>query len=387
MEVLCTSIIPIKFNDAEFTRKIETYCKHNSIVSDYTYYGGLINLKAIPDINTNFLRLYHIPSHKTDIQCAFCETTLTIILTWKNNYKDYFELVNNSLSKRKKLVQRVLNYNPKDEQLKPLLNVIKKYENDGVGINYAFTFYSIYDNNFTQSCEQHIKVLAEPSLINMDDMLSSIDINTTYSYKSKVDKEMLKTIKNIDLCGDQKTYVTWASIVTLSKDNQMFIRNHITLTLIEILIQRIWNLCYTQNKKLNDCITNIKTYSTDINQTIIDTYQILIESKNCISATYSSRISGLYKAIIESSQLSNNVNDLEQKLNYLIVFSNSITQNKNKSIQESSEILLFLIAIAQVIPIFFNLPIITHYMISISTVFSLCILGVILIRFKYRHKK
>lgn len=219
----------------------------------------------------------------------------------------------------------------------------------------------------------------------MDDMLSSLDINTTYSNKSKVNKELLKSIKDIDLCSDQKTYVTWASIVSLSKDRQMFIRNHITLTLIEILIQRIWNLCYTQNKELNDCITNIKTYSTDINQTIIDTYQILIESKNCISATYSSRISGLYKAIIESSQLLNNVNDLEQKLNYLIVFSNSITQNKNKSIQESSEILLFLIAIAQVVPIFFNLPIITHYMISIGTVFSICILGVILIRFKYRH--
>ena len=385
MEVLCTSIIPIKLNNTEFTREFEFYCKQNSIISDYTKYEGLINLRAIPDINANFLRFYHIPSPKTDIQCAFCETTLTIILTWRNNYNDYYELVNHSLSKRKKLVKRVLSFNPKDEQLIPLLNVIKNYKNEGVGINYAFTFYSIFDKSFTQSCEQHIKVLAEPSLINMDDMLSSLDINTTYSNKSKVNKELLKSIKDIDLCSDQKTYVTWASIVSLSKDRQMFIRNHITLTLIEILIQRIWNLCYTQNKELNDCITNIKTYSTDINQTIIDTYQILIESKNCISATYSSRISGLYKAIIESCQLLNNVNDLEQKLNYLIVFSNSITQNKNKSIQESSEILLFLIAIAQVVPIFFNLPIITHYMISIGTVFSICILGVILIRFKYRH--
>ena len=143
-------------------------------------------------------------------------------------------------------------------------------------------------------------------------------------------------------------------------------------------------MCYTKNNELNDLITNIKSQTIDIHTAIVDTYQILIESKNCISATYSSRISNLYKAIVESSQLKNNTQDLEQKLNYLIVFANSINQNKNRRIQESSEIMLFMIAIAQVVPLFFDLPLLSHYWLSSTIVLLICVIGIWLIRNKYK---
>lgn len=79
--------------------------------------------------------------------------------------------------------------------------------------------------------------------------------------------------------------------------------------------------------------------------------------------------------------LKSNIEDLEQKLNYLIVFTNSINQSKNRYLQQSSEILLFFIAIAQVVPLFFDLPILTHRVISIVTMVAICIIGVLLIRF------
>ena len=384
MDVYCTSVIPIKIRDDKLTREIIDICKNQEILSDYHSYEGAINLKTIPDINTRDLEFYHIPSSKTDIQCVFGESTLTIILTWENTYQDYYELVNKSLQKRKKLVKRVVEYNPKDETLSPLLKLLERYKDYGLSINYAFTFYSVCDKDFSPTCEQHLKVLAEPSVINMDDMLSSQNKNSLYSPKTKLNKEILRTIKDVDLYSEQKTFVTWASIVSLSKNKEVFIKNHITLTLIELLIQRIWNLCYAQNNNLNDYITNIKKNSKNINKIIIDTYRILIESKNCISATYSSRLSAIYSAIVESSQLVKNIEDLEQKLNYLIVFTNSINQSKNSYLQQSSELLLFFIAIAQVVPLFFDLPIVTHNMISIGTVVSICVLGILLIRFKYR---
>ena len=384
MDVYCTSVIPIKIRDSKLTSEIISICKNQKILCDYQSYMGAINLKTIPDINTRDLEFYHIPSSKTDIQCVFGESTLTIILTWENTYQDYYELVNKSLQKRKKLVKRVIESNPKDEALSPLLKLLERYKDYGLSINYAFTFYSVCDVDFSPTCEQHLKVLAEPSVINMDDMLSSLNTNSLYSPKTKLNKEFLRTIKDVDLYSEQKTFITWASIVSLSKNKEVFVKNHITLTLIELLIQRIWNLCYTQNNNLNDYITNIKENSKDINKIIIDTYRILIESKNCISATYSSRLSGIYSAIVESSQLAKNIEDLEQKLNYLIVFTNSINQSKNRYLQQSSELLLFLIAIAQVVPLFFDLPIVTHNIISIGTVVSICILGILLIRFKYR---
>ena len=385
MDVYCTSIIPVKLPNARLTKEIISICKNQQLLSDYCNYSGEINLKNIPDINIKPFNFYYIPSKKTDIQCAFSESTLTLILTWKNTYNDYYSLVNQSLEERKRLVKRVLEYNPKDECLSPFMKLLEKYRDKGLIINYAFTFYSIYDKNYTETSEQHLKILAEPSVINMDDMLSSEDLSVRYSPKTKVNKEILGTINDVDLYTEQKTFITWASIVTLSKSEEFFVRNHITLTLMELLIQRIWNLCYSQNNSLNNCITNIKKYSKEINKIITDTYRILIESKNCISATYSSRLSGIYSAIVESSQLHKNIEDLEQKLNYLIVFTNSINQNKNSRLEQGSEILLYLIAIAQIVPLFFRVPFVTHNIISIGTIFVICVLGVFLIRSRYHN--
>ena len=384
MELFCTSVIPIKLCNAEVTKEVLQICKERQILLDYTSYTGEFDLRANPDINTSFLKLYHIPSSQTDIQCAFCETTLTIVLTWKNTYEDYYQLVNSLLQGRKQVVKRVVEYSPKDASLVPLLDLLKQYMSRGVAINYAFTFYSVYDYAYNSANEQHLKVLVEPSIINMDDMLSSADTYVEYTAKTEVNKKLLNSIQNIDMSNEQETYITWASIVSLSRNREMCIRNHIMLTQIEILIQRIWNMCYTKNNELNDLITNIKSQTIDIHTVIVDTYQILIESKNCISATYSSRISNLYKAIVESSQLKNNTQDLEQKLNYLIVFANSINQNKNRRIQESSEIMLFMIAIAQVVPLFFDLPLLSHYWLSSTIVLLICVIGIWLIRNKYK---
>lgn len=384
MEVFCTSVIPIKLCNAEVTKEVLQICKERQILLDYTSYTGEFDLRANPDINTSFLKLYHIPSSQTDIQCAFCESTLTIVLTWKNTYEDYYQLVNSLLQGRKQVVKRVVEYSPKDASLVPLLDLLKQYMSRGVAINYAFTFYSVYDYAYNSANEQHLKVLVEPSIINMDDMLSSADTYVEYTAKTEVNKKLLDSIQNIDMSNEQETYITWASIVSLSRNREMCIRNHIMLTQIEILIQRIWNMCYTKNNELNDLITNIKSQTVDIHTVIVDTYQILIESKNCISATYSSRISNLYKAIVESSQLKNNTQDLEQKLNYLIVFANSINQNKNRRIQESSEIMLFMIAIAQVVPLFFDLPLLSHYWLSSTIVLLICVIGIWLIRNKYK---
>ncbi len=385
MKTYCTSIIPVKIPNPKLTKEIISVCKSQHLISDYNTYNGVINLKSVPDINIKPFSFYYIPSNKTDIQCAFSESTLTIILTWKNTYSDYYSLVDQSLMERKRIVERILDFNPKDENLLPIMKLLERYKSHGLCVNYAFTFYSICDENFTEEDEQHIKVLAEPSVVNMDDMLSSKDTVFQYAPTTIINKEVLETIKDVDLYSEQKTFITWASIVSLSKNKEVFVKNHVTLTLMELLIQRIWNLCYSQNMNLNDCITNINKHSKDTNKVVIDTYRILIESKNCISATYSSRLSGIYSAIVESSHLPEHIEDLEQKLNYLIMFTNSINQTKNRRLQQGSEILLFLIAIAQVVPLFFNLPIVTHNIISVGTVVVICILGVLLIRSRYRN--
>lgn len=77
MDVLSTSIIPIKIPNAKLTKEIISICKDREMISDYVNYNGVINLKTIPDISLKPFDFYYIPSSKTDIQCAFSESTLT----------------------------------------------------------------------------------------------------------------------------------------------------------------------------------------------------------------------------------------------------------------------------------------------------------------------
>ena len=386
METLCTSVIPIKFSDAVLAKRFVSDCTENDFLRPYASYAGIVNLTSIKDITTNSFDFYFIPSSQTDIQCVCCESTLILVLTWEKNYDDYYCMVNEQLKKKNVVVKNVLSFYSGDELLRQFLAQLKGYcERGEANVFYAFTYYSILDKAFSDEDVVHVKVLAEPSVIQMDDMQCSDIVDMEYHAETVLNDRIIDSINDIDFYTEQQTYVTWASVVTVSKKRDVFINNHVTLTLLEIHVQRIWNLCYSQSAELNKVITGINNKNTDVSRVITDTYRILLESKNHVSATYSSRVSALYKAIVESSQLEKNIDDLEQKLNYLIVLTNTINQQKNRSVQESSEIVLFLIAIAQVIPIFFDLPLMPHYVFSIITVVLLCVVGVVLIRFKYRR--
>lgn len=386
METLCTSVIPIKFNDATTAKHFIGECVKNGIFQHYNAYDGKVNLKSIKDINVNQLEFYFSPSQQTDIQCACCESTIMFVLTWEKVYDDYYDMVNDLLKKKNVVVKNVLGYHSGDTQLKHILSRLECCRDRGEAvIYYAFTYYSILDEHYTTENEIHIKVLTEPSVIQMDDMQSSDISKMEYSASTILNERIINSIQDVDYYTEQQTYVTWATVVTISKKRDVFVNNHVTLTLLEIHVQRIWNLCYSQSAELNRVITGIDKKNSDVSKVIANTYRILLESKNHVSATYSSRISALYKAIVDSSQLEKNIDDLEQKLNYLIVLTNTINQQKNRNVQESSEIVLFLIAIAQVIPIFFDLPLVTHYVFSIATVVLICVVGIALIRIKYRR--
>lgn len=386
METLCTSVIPIKFGDAALAKRFVGACVQNGLFCPYDSYAGIVNLTSIKDINTGSFGFYFVSSLQTDIQCVYCESTLLLVLTWEKNFDDYYCLVNELLKKKNVVVKNVLGFHSADESLRGFLAQLKHSCDRGeANVFYAFTYYSIFDAGFADVDVVHAKVLAEPSVIQMDDMQSSDIADMEYHPSTLLNERIIASINDIDFYTEQQTYVTWASVVTVSKKRDAFINNHVTLTLLEIHVQRIWNLCYSQSAELNKVITGLNNKNIDVSKVIANTYRILLESKNHVSATYSSRVSALYKAIVESSQLEKNIEDLEQKLSYLIVLTNTINQQKNRSVQESSEIVLFLIAIAQVIPIFFDLPLVTHYVFSIITIVLLCIIGVVLIRIKYRR--
>lgn len=385
MKAFQTGIIPVRFRDAGLLAAFKTHCLECGLLHPYEAYGGCLNLKSIRDISTEAYDLFFLKADDNiDIQCAFCGDSVLLIVTSIQDFSDYYLFITSALKNRSKFVKDILSFQSKDEQLTHFLSLVKESPYQ-VRINYVFTFFGIFDPRFSDAKAIHAKILAEPSIINLDDMLSSDVSQVVYNKGSEIDESIADSVEDIDLNGSQWTFVTWASLVTVARKEMQAVQNHLVAILLELRTQYIWNLSYDQGMVIDNLLAAKKPHTAGTTKIVADSYHILLEAKSFASATLSSRFSRLNKAIIQTSQLSDITGTLDQKLNYLIVFADMAGKEEVKRASTVSEVLLFLVALAQVFPLFFDMPLSGTKVLGYITIPLLSVLGIWLIFKKFRR--
>jgi hypothetical protein len=384
MKTILTTIVPIEFFEDKHIEFFIDMCCKESILSFSNYSLEMINI--INDLNIKNVDLYKIQqiNDESELLCFKIGTTLILSISVYDDYDDYFDLVNNFLMRKNRIVKKILFAKADNMFLNKFLNKINDYKIPFIKIHYCFSFISVFDPLFNENENNiHIKILSEPSLIDMDDMICTNIDSIKYTKKSIIDKKYLDDIIDVDISSQSNTYVTWASISSVTKgDYQVFRKNHLIITLLEITIQKIWNKCYFCNTLIDDELQkkSKRKYKrvnyVSLTDLSIGSYFALVDSKSCISATYSSRISKIFDAIVKTSQVADKIDELERKLNFLNSFINRNIHRENKNIQKISEILLFLIALPQIIQLFFPLPLIQNKFIGLSIVFFLIVIGI-----------
>lgn len=382
MKIISTSIVPIRISNTIETQRFMSECISSDIIHRYDDYKGHLNLYDCTDIIDRSKKYFYIPSDNYSIFVIFKDYSMVLCVSKEDCFDDYYAAINATLHRRNEIVKNLNSIKTEIPDIKAFFDKIRK-NNGFLDFNYAFSFCSIFEPTINKDVIKHAKILAEPSIINMDDMLSTDLTSVLYTAQTKMDKNRFNHIDNIDIDSNQYTFVTWASIVSVTNSEQKLYRNHTILILLEQNLQRLWHLCYTQNKKINKYLTSTGS-KKDIQDIINDTYTILIDSKRMLSETYSTRLSIIEENLVDTSKIKNYISDLEQNLHYLISYTNAIFQQKNKRAQELSEILLFIVAIAQVIPIFYKLPINIYNVYSHGILIVLICLGIIIIGRKYR---
>ncbi len=384
MKASQTSIVPIKFSSVKDLDSFRNKCIQLDILSPYDSFSGQFNLRSVKDINTNDFSFYYLKNTASEAQCAFRGESVILIVTMLSDFEDYYPFIGSALKSRAQFVKDTLSCRSSDPYLRRFL-LLACQGPLTAKISYVFTFFSIFDPNFSEKKTIHTKVLAEPSIISSDDMLCTELGEQLYNRKTTLDQSIANKIHDIDLDSDQWSFITWASVVTIAKKEDEFVKTHLLTILIEMRTQYIWNLCFSQSESIERLITRHRITSSGTTEAVAESYRILLEAKSSISATFSSRISLLHRAIVETSQLNVITESLEQKINYLISLADIARKEATKRATTVSEILLFIVAVAQIFPIFFEMPLVSQTITGILSISVLCILGILLIIRKHRN--
>jgi len=240
------SIIPFEFFSTGNRLRIETKLVEDAVIIPVL--SGLNEI--IQEVTLNSSRLYKCSPDNQDILLSFAESSLCIILTeTQENINIDKDFVTNELVARKKLHSDIITGSPNNK----INNLYKKIESldpkeTNWNINYVFSFYVIIGReNLAEEDMLYIKLLAEPSLVELDDMISCASTMKNIE-AAELKSNYLEGIKDADISGKADTYITWATLVSIVNNDEDWERTLNLLSALEVRLQSVWNRCYTYSK-------------------------------------------------------------------------------------------------------------------------------------------
>ena len=230
-----------------------------------------------------------------------------------------------------------------------------------VKARYVFSFYIYRPDYKPDETELSIlKLLAEPSLLDLDDMLSSrvgTGVPLTDGPLEPKVRRALDDIPDVDLAPDVTTWITWASIVCV--DCSVARRQAKTFDLLvalETRLQIVWNRCQSFSNLADAILTGRTRRFKGVNDFFWGLARTFDDAQGVLAATSSSRANKLFAAMIATSALEKEIGRLAGKVELLNRYLVSRNLKRDARYRKTIEVLLFFAALSQVVPLFFRLP-------------------------------
>jgi|GEM_PF-1657499 len=356
MRLHITSIVPI-----ELFTKTRSILVESALLEKKQIYEAENDVANIfKEIAGNGSKFYSV-SHPvgSGIYLAFHESSACIYIE-----KTIEDWVLNRVSIARELAARNLYHkeiienaenSPANGLMAEMLLIIPDSEYGGSRINYVFSFYVIEGGVEDEGESSNLKILAEPSLIDLDDMLSTQCEESIDSLNAnEIKAGYADSLVDVDISSNAATYITWATIVSVVDEHQI-IRTKSLLAALECRLQIVWNRCYSVSEFI-DSVFECNDKPRDIGELYWSFAKTLDDAKSVLSSTYSSRADRLFSEMIQTSKISGEIDRLEQKINLLEKYIEQNNLKLNKKYQKTIELLLFITALASLAQVFFPLP-------------------------------
>lgn len=360
MKFIVISLIPIEFFTKSRRQTAEEKLKKEKIIEKLPINNDITTI--FKEICPQEFSFYSLSKLYKNSSIAFMESSACIVIESEpENFTLDESFVRNKLISRRKLHSDIIKGNGH-----PILKAVKLISESiddpniyTVTINYVFSFNIINTKGDSINKDQKnlLKVLAEPSIADIDDMLSSQRISSEIEDKSKIKKEFIEKITDSDVSGGSDTFITWASIVSLCYNDNSFLGTKNLLISLEVRLQTIWNRCFSINELIKNVIDNKQT-QIDIEELYWSFMPTLDDSKSVLSSTYSTRANFLFSKMVKTSNIENEIERLHSKINLLEKFvAKEIGKTRNKY-QKIIEIILFILTLSVLVPILMPVPVI-----------------------------
>ena len=220
--------------------------------------------------------------------------------------------------------------------------------------NYVFSFYTITpDPSIDELDDKLLKLLAEPSLLDIDDMLST-ECGEGVSGNTVVKQSFLDEIEDCDLAHSSKTFITWATVVSVVNDKDA-LRTKTLLAALECKLQLVWNRCYSVSEFINSVFQE-KSSPKDVSELYWSFVRALDDARAVISSTFSTRANRFFYEMVRTSRVDGEIERMSQKVELLEKYIDQRNDRRNRVYQKSIELLLFVTALASLAQVLFPLP-------------------------------
>ncbi len=368
MKIIRATIVPLEL----FERKLRTefedqLTKHTFLCEGYT---GLLK-RVFTELADDVPSVYQIQHGELNVIVAFHGSSACFVrfeLITQNLLRE--EDILAELTKRRGLHRSII-ASKTDIFGIPIPNASERYN---IAPSYAFSYYLVdAHNEKNDPGEDLLKVLAEPSIIDLDDMISSDGSS------SKITPTVLSTVSSLqdcDIAADSSAYITWASILAISRsDPSSFLKMVCTITALEMRLQMAWNRCFMLSN-LADAILAKKFAPKNFQSFYWEIVRAFDDARGVLASTSSTRVNTLFETMVRTSNLLAQISRLENKILLCEKFTAATMRQEDAKYRKLVEILLFLVALSQLAPIMFSLPV--DYFKDRATT-SIIIIGVILL--------
>lgn len=193
------------------------------------------------------------PSLIENAMIVFYESSLCICINKEiDNWVLESESITNELKKRNDNHTSIININdgnPLQNFLKEIQELPDEEEYGKVFPSYVFSFYIIERNKSETVDKSEIMKLVEPSIIDMDDMLSTE--YDTLNDQTNIKQSAIDSIIDADISNTSETYISWAAIVSICEEGEAAQKSKNLLTALELRLQMIWNKCHSVSNYIN----------------------------------------------------------------------------------------------------------------------------------------
>lgn len=375
MKLTTVSIIPIEAYTSSNRVTIE-----EKLLSNRSIRPTELRIKPIfLEICGENSSLYEVSSDYSESSImAFHESSLCICVQKViDNWNLEHSLIVEELDRRNKYHEAIIKNtanSPIHNLLKEIKKFLKKNEYEEIAPSYVFNFYVIEKHESDRINKNEMMKLLEPSMIDMDDMIST-ESKPSETF-SNVKQHAVESIRDVDISNTSETYISWATIVSLSTFGESTQKSINLLTALEMRLQIVWNRCYTVSQYI-ERIFDGKKVAKSINELFWSLSRTLDDAKSVLSSTLSSRSEKLFSEMIKTSKIEGEIARLEQKILLLEKYVEQKNTLKNKKYQKTIELLLFVTAVASLVEILFPLPIsVFDVYVELVIVGAVTILGV-----------